>query len=190
MIKFAAIFMIFEKKLATKLNTLQDVIKALKEGEYEEVLEQTEDLTFNISEFDNYAFWREKRYTRNCIARDEFFELVLLCWEPGQTTATHCHNEQECWVKVISGSFAEELYELNTETGKLEFIETSTLASDEVTRVEHATVFHNLSNISAGRSMSLHLYMRPIDTCKIYDEETKSLRQVDLSYDTYEGHKV
>jgi len=134
-----------------------------------------------------YLYFNEERYTRNCIARDDYFELVLLCWEQGQKTAIHCHNNQECWVKVVAGSFAEELYRVNDATGTMEYISTEILSQHDVTAVEDANIFHNLTNISRGRSISLHLYMKPIEECRIYDAETSQIKRVSLSYDTLAG---
>jgi hypothetical protein len=35
--------------------------------------------------------------------------------------------------------------------------------------------------------MSLHLYMKPIAKCRIYDRETSEIKMVSLSYDTLDG---
>jgi len=169
------------------ISTLDEMVRLLKKGDYEPVISQSEHITFSLDEMLPYIFWDKDRYKRNCIARDEYFELVLLCWEQGQKTAIHCHNKQECWVKVISGSFSEELYRLNENTGEMKYITTDILSQHEVTSVEDASVFHNLANISNGRSMSLHLYMKPIEECRIYDRETSEIRMVSLSYDTLDG---
>ena len=169
------------------ISTLDEMVRLIKKGDYEPVISQSEHITFSLDEMLPYIFWDKDRYKRNCIARDEYCELVLLCWEQGQKTAIHCHNKQECWVKVISGSFSEELYRLNENTGEMKYITTDILSQHEVTSVEDASVFHNLANISNGRSMSLHLYMKPIEECRIYDRETSEIRMVSLSYDTLDG---
>jgi cysteine dioxygenase len=169
--------------------SLKDIVRLLEKGDYEPVLSQSEHITISMDEVKPYMFFDKDRYTRNCIARDEFFELVLLCWEPGQKTAIHCHNNQECWVKVVSGSFAEELYRLDDVTGEVSYIKTEILSQHEVTSVEDANVFHNLANINRGQSMSLHLYMKPIEECRVYDLETSELKKVSLCYDTFEGKR-
>lgn len=115
---------------------------------------------------------------------------MLLCWEQGQKTAIHCHNEQECWVKVVSGCFAEELYRVDESSGKIEYLSTEILLQDEVTTVEDASILHNLANTNRGRSMTLHLYMKPIKECRIYDVATSQLKLVSLSYDTVGGKPV
>ena len=43
---------------------------------------------------------------------------------------------------------------------------------------------HSLENLSTGRSLSLHLYAKPIKTCKAYDEELGSFVSKKLVYNT------
>ena len=42
----------------------------------------------------DYVWWRDSFYTRNLIFRDELFEVMTICWSPGQKTAIHTHNGQ------------------------------------------------------------------------------------------------
>ena len=170
-----------------RISTLDEMVRLLKNGDYNPVLSQAEHTTLSLDDVLPYLHFNKGRYTRNCIARDDYFELVLLCWEQGQKTAIHCHNNQECWVKVVAGSFAEELYRINNTSGEMEYISTEMLSQHDVTAVEDANIFHNLTNKSRGRSISLHLYMKPIEECRIYDEKTSQIKRVSLSYDTLEG---
>ena len=48
-----------------------------------------------------YLFWNTGAYTRNLIYRDAFFEVLALCWLPGQKTPVHSHNGQLGWITVI-----------------------------------------------------------------------------------------
>jgi cysteine dioxygenase len=173
-----------------KLDSLEKIIAALKMGDYYSVLEQADELSVTLEEVEPYLFWDAAKYTRNCIAKDPYFELILLCWEPGQKTEIHCHNNQECWVKVIKGCFAESLYSFNEDTGEMNFINTDTFSAQEVTAMEDLSLYHSLANISTGQSVSLHLYMKPIAVCDIYDFKNKSVKEVSLSYYSMEGNRV
>jgi cysteine dioxygenase len=93
-------------------------------------------------------------------------------------------------VKVVSGSFSEELYRVDESSDKIEYLSTEILLQDEVTTVEDASILHNLANTNRGRSMTLHLYMKPIKECRIYDVATSQLKLVSLSYDTVGGKPV
>jgi len=47
--------------------------------------------------------------------------------------------------------------------------------------------FHNLENKSNKRSMSLHLYAKPIRNCNVYDSKRNAFVRKELSYDNVEG---
>lgn len=170
-----------------RITSLEDLVKALKEGLYREVLEQSEDLTISLKELTPYTHWNKQHYTRNCIARDEYFELILLCWEKGQKTAIHCHDNQECWVKIISGEFVETIYEIDEASNVISILNSDVVSQNEVTTMQDVTLFHTLENLHKGRSMSLHLYMKPIDQCRYLDEQTNEIKTTSLSYYSLHG---
>lgn len=179
--------MISNLKEPQKASSLNDLVTALFNKNYTDAVDHAHCYTFSGDEFERYAFWNESHYTRNCIARNDDFELVLLCWEPGQKTANHCHNGQECWVKVISGEFEEQMFLLDENSGELRYQKTKTVARHEVTSVEAKSVFHTLQNIANTRAMSLHLYMKPIEHCRYVDSKTAEIKVVDLFYHSLEG---
>src|SRR5215467_16015221 len=50
-----------------------------------------------------YVYFDDAFYTRNLIYRDELFEVMTICWQPGQKTAIHTHNGQLGWMTVSQG---------------------------------------------------------------------------------------
>ena len=68
-----------EKGALRKISSLDGLVSALKSGLYQEALSQSYDLKITEAEIKSYITWNSNRYTRNCIARDEHFELLLLC---------------------------------------------------------------------------------------------------------------
>ena len=100
---------------------------------------------------------------------------MLLCWEPGQGSAIHGHDKQECWVKVIEGEFEECVYTYNNQTREMELIDEKQITSNEVTYVEQHGHFHKLTNTCKEPAVSLHLYMKPITKCQVYNKNNKSL---------------
>ena len=165
------------------LQTLNDLIAALSEGEratYNHIIRSTK---FQATAFENYSSWSNDCYTRNCIVDNENFELILICWCEGHQTPIHDHGGEECWVKVIEGEFKETIYKEN-ETGNLNIVKTAISKSDEVTYMKDFMGFHRLQSLSNKRSMSLHLYAKPIRTCRVFDEESKTFSDKKMDYDT------
>lgn len=163
-------------------HTLNDLISALSEEErttYHAILQSC---SLPASEYKNHASWSNDCYTRNCIAENDQFELVLLCWEPGQFTPIHDHGGEECWVKVIEGEFEETIYQPNN-SGEFKQTSSTIAVEGDITYMIDFMGYHRLKNVSKKRGLSLHLYAKPIKTCNVYDEDTKQTFSKDLSYD-------
>src|SRR5437879_13472911 len=45
-----------------------------------------------------YLLFDPMHYTRNLVYECPRFELLALCWEPGQKSAIHNHAGQQCWL--------------------------------------------------------------------------------------------
>ena len=45
--------------------------------------------------------------------------------------------------------------------------------------------FHKLKNSNDGKSMSLHVYAKPIENCVSFDETSNEFIERTLSYDTF-----
>ena len=99
-----------KEKNTTILQSLNDLISALSEGERTTYNHIIHSLQLEPNAFEKYANWSKDCYTRNCIADTEKFELILICWCAGHQTSIHDHGGEECWVKVIEGEFKETLY--------------------------------------------------------------------------------
>lgn len=52
-----------------------------------------------------------KRYTRNLVdAGNDRFNLMILCWNEGQSSAIHDHADSHCFMKVLKGGLTEVKY--------------------------------------------------------------------------------
>jgi len=174
--------------MQSRITSLKELLKKLNGATKEEYKSIGAILDIPIQEFHPYAFWSEEHYTRNCILRKDNYELILLCWEPGQETPIHCHGGQECWVYMIDGMLEEQNYQILNEALVLQ--DQSRMRKGERSFMSDMMGYHSLANISPERSMSLHLYMNPIDECTIYNSETEKFDATELSYFSYEGYLI
>lgn len=177
------------KKTSKDLNTLSELVQVLDEVDRKNYTSILKSLQLPSAEFEKFASWSDTCYTRNCIAENEKFELILICWQEGQETSIHDHGGEECWVNIIEGDFIEHIYKKNDE-GKLELVKTSKSKKGGVTYMVDFMGYHSLKNTSQARSMSLHLYAKPIRNCNVYDSENNSFSRKELSYDNVEKNKV
>lgn len=120
-----------------------------------------------------------QRYARQRLYRDQDFEVLLLCWEPGQYTPIHEHGGQHGWVTVVNGRLR--LQEFLPEGCPAPDLPVRLRAGavDEAgpgeSRVETVTpeAVHRVGS-PHGRAMSLHVYARPLDWFLAYDESRQT----------------
>lgn len=173
----------FNQQNPETLQTLDDLVSTLSEGErttFNEII-RTVNLPNHV--FKNHCSWSDKSYTRNCLFDNEKFELILLCWEQGQATPIHDHDGEECWVRIIEGEFRETIYK-EDKSGKLNVIKSNIATTGDITYMIDFMGFHCLKNLSNKRSMSLHLYAKPIRNCNIFDENSGEFVNKKMSYNT------
>ena len=163
--------------------TINDLISTLSEGERTNFNQIIRSIKFKPNSFEKYFSWSDDCYTRNCIVDNDEFELILICWCEGHKTGIHDHGGEECWVKVIEGEFKETIYKKD-KSGELEIIKSSISKQHEVTYMKDFMGFHRLENVSNKRSLSLHLYAKPIRKCNMFDETSKTFVSKDLTYNT------
>jgi len=164
-------------------DTLNELVKALSEEDSTKYADLLRTAELSADDFESCCSWSSESYTRNCVIDNEDFELILLCWQPGQLTPIHDHGGEECWVKIIEGEFKETVYK-EDDAGTLEIARTTESKANDITYMVDFMGFHSLENLSKKKSLSLHLYAKPIRSCQVFDEETGELTNKDLTYDT------
>lgn len=165
---------------------INELLASLTESErtsYNRIIRSTRITKADIA---NICTWCDECYTRNCIVQNEKFELIVICWEKGQATPIHDHGGEECWVKVIEGEFKETIYN-KSEKGELEIASSIKSETGGVTYMVDFMGYHRLENLSDERSITLHLYAKPIRSCNVYIEEEKTFLTKKMSYDTVSG---
>lgn len=162
------------------IKSLKKLLEVLDSCEGQDYFDIAKNLSISVEELMPYAFWSENKYTRNCVHRTHNYELLLLCWEKGQRTDIHCHNGEECWVYLAQGKLREKRYKV--EDKKLHLTADVKMTKDRLSYMNDDLGYHSLENLNEGRSMSLHLYVGPIDECSIYKEEKDKFVYKDLEY--------
>ena len=141
-----------------------------------------------------YFFWSDKFYTRNLIYKDERFELMAVCWEKGQVSRIHNHNDQMCWMTVPVGKLRGQNFravEIDESRGfcKLEETDRFDLSDCLAAKVELEEPIHQILNLSEfqSRAVSLHIYSKPFNKCLSYCRDTDTFREINLCYTSIGG---
>jgi cysteine dioxygenase len=156
------------------ITNLQDLIKNLQLHRFddrsiiEEIISVVE---LDIQKTIDRCNWDEKKYTRNLVHRGEIFEVLLLCWLPGQSSPIHDHSDSSCWMKVITGEGEEEIYSYNKEDNSLKDLKlkkSRRVKAGEFVYIDDKEGVHRVINTGSQKLITLHIYAKPIGECLRY----------------------
>jgi cysteine dioxygenase len=145
-----------------------------------------------VAEWSRFAHFDETRYSRNLLAAQENFSLILLCWEPGQTTPVHTHaplpgstGPTRCaWSYVLEGDLMLIFYSDTADAAGHRGIEKMELVNKSSPRFTEPTPrgYHALQNLNrTRRAMSLHLYSPAfLDVC--WEDSKHEMHSMPVSY--------
>lgn len=124
-------------------------------------------------DWERYLRFDERTYTRNKVARNEWFELLVLCWSPDQESPVHDHAGQDCFMGILSGRMEETHFAFPKpgQTGALVETRSRVFEAGSVAYIHDSIALHRVRPVG-GRAVSLHLYARPIDVCNVYELES------------------
>ena len=185
------------------LSTLVDQLRGLHETEItsEAVTSLLAEADLADSSLSPYIAFSSAKYMRSLVHRCLRFDVLLLCWEPGQQTPIHNHSGQRGWVRVLRGRMEEASYRTLSQepppwawdvavpveqTGTQEIP-----AGRGVVTVDRVRSIHRLGNPARfkddERAVTLHVYSRPHNSCMVYDELTGKRERREFVFDTVNG---
>ena len=115
-----------------------------------------------------FRFFKQGTYARHRVFRNEFAELLVLCWRPGQRTPIHDHNGSYGAVRVCEGVMWETVFALNDER-KLYYKSGREWHVGEATTADVPDI-HQIGNpeVSGQDLITLHLYAPPLGVLNTY----------------------
>ena len=120
-----------------------------------------------LAPFQNFS---DEGYQRNLVYRTGSFEILLLCFEPGQRTPIHDHAGSACGVKVLEGKATETTFRVIGDGYLSPSLTRQLLAPGVVGSVDMD--IHQLANFQADeRLMTLHIYSPPLGKVGNYQLE-------------------
>lgn len=157
-----------------------------------EVLNFLKKTTVDPESLKKHLIFKPENYTRNLIFKNEDFEMLLLCWEPGQATRIHDHASQGCWMSVLDGIITSENYDFVSRkdfNGNLRRSSCESFVKGEAYYIDDSVSLHLLRNPIKNntRTLTLHIYSKPFSKCTIYDLEKRTVSDLELSYDSMMG---
>ena len=150
------------KDLAAALNALQSVPSL---PELNDLLERTQ---ISPNELHPYLGFKAGNYSRHRVMKNEFVEMLVLCWQPGQRTPIHDHNGSHGAVWVHEGVLWETTFDYDAVTG-LAYKAHRELRAGGLTGSEVPDI-HQLGNpdVSGADLITIHIYAPPLGVLKTY----------------------
>ncbi len=175
------------QEFAAQLATAVD--QAGGEGRVARCLERA---TTAFAGWSKYYLFDPACYTRNLVMKNELFELLVLCWQPGHMSPIHDHQGQRCWMGVLEGAVEETLYEFPKAGSKPRPRPTRTKRFSEggVAFVTDDIGLHDIRPLDEFRAVTLHLYSKPIQVARIFDPHSGQIHARQLTYHSVGGVAV
>lgn len=134
----------------------------------EELHELLSGLEVDRGDLGKFVRFEETGYARNRVAASGLFELLVVCWAPGQHSVIHDHTGSACAFRVIEGVGVEEGFEL-TAGGRAKPTSAQLLETGQVCASFDDDI-HQVSNPSRSSDLiTLHVYAPPMQLMNCYE---------------------
>lgn len=134
----------------------------------EQIYDWLERVEISAEELQPYIGFKEGNYWRHRVCRNEFVEMLVLCWRPGQRTPIHDHNGSHGGVKILEGLLWETTFSYAAIDG-LEYKSAREYRRGSVTGADVPDI-HQLGNpdVSGQDLVTIHVYAPPLGVLHTY----------------------
>lgn len=130
--------------------------------------------------------FNDDEYARNLVLRTPHFELLVLCWRPGQESSIHDHAGSLNAIRVRSGELTSRVFRpvagVAPGAGPVELISEERIGPGQpLVGVDRGGV-HQLADTSAEPLVTVHVYAPPLLELTVYDTESARTERRTLRY--------
>jgi cysteine dioxygenase len=157
------------KTNARSLHSLVEALESLSSApSLEQIYGWLEAAEISADELQPYLGFKEGNYWRHRVMRNQFVEMLVLCWRPGQRTPIHDHNGSHGGVKVQQGMLWETIFSYDAVAG-LEYKSAREYSPGAVTGSDVPDI-HQLGNpdVSEQNLVTIHVYAPPLGVLHTY----------------------
>jgi cysteine dioxygenase len=128
----------------------------------------------------------EEQYARNLVCRTPYFELLVLCWRPGQASTIHDHAGSLNAIRVHAGRLTSRLFVpvrgQPMGTGPVEMTAEEYVGpGDDLVGLDRDGI-HQLANTSDEDLITVNVYAPPLSELTVYDTESGFVERRTLRY--------
>lgn len=159
-------------EIKTGSMSLQSLVAALGSvsdiPDLEQIYDWLETAEISAEDLQPYVGFKEGNYWRHRVCRNDFVEMLVLCWRPGHRTPIHDHNGSHGGVKVCEGMLWETTFSFDPEVG-LAYKSAREYSPGSVTGSDVPDI-HQLGNpdVSEQDLITIHVYAPPLGVLHTY----------------------
>jgi predicted metal-dependent enzyme (double-stranded beta helix superfamily) len=123
----------------------------------------------------------DDEYARNLVLRTPHFELLVLCWRPGQASTIHDHAGSLNAIRVHSGELTSRVFrpvaDAAAGVGPVELVSEDRVdPSGDLVSVDRGGI-HQLADTSDEPLVTVHVYAPPLLELNVYDTASAAVER-------------
>jgi cysteine dioxygenase len=134
----------------------------------------------------NRIAFAEATYARNLVCRTPSFELLVLCWRPGQASTIHDHAGALNAIRVYSGQLTSRTFRrtrgASSSVGPVEQVSEERVSADVRMIGLDRDGIHQLANTSEGDLITVHVYAPALMELNVYSLSSAVVERRRLRY--------
>lgn len=107
--------------------------------------------------------FHDGHYARNKISGTAWYDLYIMCWKPGQTSAIHDHTDSSCAFRILEGTATEFGCEMTDSDHRyVKKTYTTHFTAGQVCAAQDSQI-HQIANTSTQENLvTMHIYSPPL----------------------------
>lgn len=155
------------------------------------------DLDLKEELFKQHIAFCHRGYRRTLVCRTSRFDMLILCWQPGQSSTIHDHADSLNVTRVYQGHLTSRVFQsppkrspfqdrcpLNAADSGMSLVQ---MQEEHLHRNALASVdrhqMHQLANTADENLVTLHVYARPLQDIHVYCPQTQQVSRMAVQYD-------
>jgi predicted metal-dependent enzyme (double-stranded beta helix superfamily) len=168
--------------------------QTMPQGEFNELAQR---LDLDDALVGTHVRFCEEHYARNLVCRTAQFELLVLCWKPGQASTIHDHAGSLNVTRLYSGELTSRQFRRRDggrgvsevggaasgalPRGPVDLIDEQVIVGSGAAAVDRGEI-HQLANESGGELVTVHLYAPPLTDIVVYSRTEPQAEVLRLRY--------
>ncbi len=131
--------------------------------------------------FRHHLCFRPEQYQRRLLCRTPRFDMLILCWQPGQASTIHDHQDSLNVTRVYRGQLTSRCFAAAEATNRPRLTQEVHLGPGDLAVVDRHQI-HQLANTSNENLVTLHVYARPLQEITVYCPQSGIAESISVPY--------